>query len=78
MHLGLCNDSDLRLIGGSNEREGRIEICFNETWGSVCDTFWTTNDANVACRQLGYSKIGTYTINFLLYVIIFKYILQVL
>ena len=55
---GLCNNSDLRLVGGSNEREGRIEICFNETWGTVCDNFWSTNDASVACRQLGFSKIG--------------------
>lgn len=56
--LGLCNNTDLRLVGGNNEREGRIEICFNETWGTVCDNFWSTNDASVACRQLGFSKIG--------------------
>ena len=56
--IGLCNNSDLRLVGGSNEREGRIEICFNETWGTVCDNFWSTNDASVACRQLGFSEEG--------------------
>lgn len=56
---GLCNNSDLRLVGGSTEREGRIEICFNETWGTVCDSLWTSNDANVACGQLGFSRIGT-------------------
>ena len=57
-NLGLCNDTDLRLVGGVNEREGRIEICFNETWGTVCSNGWTSSDANVACRQLGFSKIG--------------------
>ena len=56
---GLCNDSDLRLVGGASEREGRIEICFNETWGTVCDNLWSTSDANVACGQLGFSKLGT-------------------
>ena len=56
--LGLCNDSDIRLVGGANEREGRIEICFNETWGTVCDNLWSTSDASVACGQLGFSKLG--------------------
>ncbi len=66
MHFaGLCNNSDLRLVGGSNEREGRIEICFNETWGTVCDNQWTTNDANVACRQLGFSQIGKIIFSFI-------------
>lgn len=59
-NLGLCNDTDLRLVGGVNEREGRIEICFNETWGTVCSNGWTSSDANVACRQLGFSKIGNH------------------
>ena len=47
-------------MGGSNIYEGRVEVCWNETWGTVCDGYWSTYDANVACRQLGFSPSGTY------------------
>ena len=56
----LCNNGDLRLRGGNTELEGRVELCGNETWGTICDGFWSVNDANVACRQLGFSPLGSY------------------
>ena len=45
-------------MGGTTDYEGRVEVCWNEIWGTICDEFWSTQDANVACRQLGLSNIG--------------------
>ena len=50
----------MRLVNGTSDMEGRIEICFDEAWGTICDNLWTTNDGNVACRQLGFSQIGLF------------------
>ena len=47
-----CNDGDLRLVNGSTDNEGRVEICINNTYGSVCDNRWGLADAEVVCRQL--------------------------
>ena len=45
----------MRLIGGSTEFDGRVEVCLGNQWGTVCaDFFWSDAAAQVICRQKGY------------------------
>ena len=53
-----CKYGDLRLAGGNIPNEGRVEICINILWITVCDNYWGNNDATVVCRQLNYSTDG--------------------
>lgn len=54
----MCTNGGIRLLGGHVPSEGRVEICVNKAWGTVCDDVWTTGDANVACKQAGFSGSG--------------------
>ncbi len=54
----LCQEGGLRLVDGSTDGDGRVEICLNETWGTVCSSNWDQIDSTVACKQLGYSDKG--------------------
>ena len=46
----------IRLSGSELSRQGRVEILYNSTWRSVCNTDWDMTEANVVCRQLGYGE----------------------
>ena len=54
----ICQNGEIRLAGGATQDEGRVEVCLNETWGTVCGNSWDGVDANVACGQLGFSRLG--------------------
>ena len=53
-----CTDGEVRLVGGSNETEGTVEVCHNKTWGMVSGLGWGEEDARVTCRQLQFSVEG--------------------
>ena len=59
-------DGDLRLVDNNNQTSGvstgRLEVNINGTWGTVCDDSFDSVDADVACRQLGFS--GAIATNF--------------
>ena len=48
-------DGQLRLVGNISPTSGRLEILKDGLWGTVCSYHFDMADANVTCRQLGYT-----------------------
>ena len=59
--VGNCSDGEVRLEGGNNSSLGRVEVCVNNVWGSVCNSRFGRSEAIVICRQLGFNDTGKIT-----------------
>lgn len=60
-----CNSSnygEVRLVGGQDKYEGRVEVCHNGgEWKTVCDSGWNREESKVVCRELGYPNASNGT-----------------
>ena len=54
-HSG-CEENAIRLVGGRNKFEGRVEVCQDGQWKTVCSRGWGDEEAQVVCRQLGFAE----------------------
>ena len=54
-----CESGRVRLVDGTTT-EGRVEVCVNGTWGTVCSRNWNVRHGRVVCRQLGLPSAGIY------------------
>ena len=61
-----CSTGEVRLEmslnnATTNSQEGRLELCINNAWGTVCDSLFDADDAAVACSQIaGFSQQGNF------------------
>ena len=47
----VCEENSVRLVGGQSKSEGRVEICYEGQWSSLCSV--SQNAASAICTQLG-------------------------
>ena len=69
-HYLECTEGDVRLIDGPSDIEGTLEICHDDLWGLISDSGWSDSDAEVVCRELGYSIISMSICSHLVYTVL--------
>jgi len=47
----------VRLVGGDSSHEGRLEVHYDDIWGTVCDDGFTDAAATVVCKSLGFEYV---------------------
>lgn len=53
-----CVDGSVRLVNGTNPLEGRVELCVNNAWGTICDSEFSEDLADIICNQTGFKYNG--------------------
>ena len=62
IHVIECEEQSMRLEDGRTPTEGRLEVCIEGQWGTVCEKNFNKVEARITCRQLGFEGGGEYTI----------------
>lgn len=57
-----CSSGSVRLAGANVINEGRLEVCINDRWGTVCDDSWDERGANLVCRMINNNTCEWYHI----------------
>ena len=57
-YVRLVNDTPNSVFIKDTLSQGRVEICVNETFQTICDDDWDNVDASVLCSELGFSTYG--------------------
>ena len=53
-----CDEGAIRLADGDIQQQGRVEICIDGIWSTICATNWDNSNAFVVCKQLGFAASG--------------------
>lgn len=56
-----CTHGQIRLVNGTTQYDGRLEVCNDGVWGTVTSDSWSFFDSRVVCAQLGFSRRCQYT-----------------
>ena len=63
MHVDPCTAGEMRVSEGTF-KDGFLDYCFDGEWGIVCGDNWDSDNAEVACRQLGFKPSSKYVLRF--------------